>query len=107
MPGLLGIALGSRLPLFIWIAGIGLGTRLAFPHCQTHSQDRKKGAKCKFMYLDLVRLEASVVQRNSRVFSRKSNNAFQTCESDGWSLGNKFQLSGFPIRVVGLDELCS
>ena len=26
--GLLAIALGSRLPLFIWIAGIGLGTRL-------------------------------------------------------------------------------
>ena len=28
VPGLLAIALGSRLPLFIWIAGIGLGTRL-------------------------------------------------------------------------------
>ena len=29
VPGLLAIALSSRLPLFIWIAGIGLGTRLA------------------------------------------------------------------------------
>ena len=29
VPGLLAIALGSRLPLFIWIAGIGLGTRLS------------------------------------------------------------------------------
>ena len=28
VPGLLAIALSSRLPLFIWIAGIGLGTRL-------------------------------------------------------------------------------
>ena len=28
VPGLLAIALDSRLPLFIWIAGIGLGTRL-------------------------------------------------------------------------------
>ena len=28
VPGLLAIALGSRLPLFIWIAGIGLWTRL-------------------------------------------------------------------------------
>ena len=28
VPGLLAIGLGSRLPLFIWIAGIGLGTRL-------------------------------------------------------------------------------
>ena len=28
VPGLLAIALGPRLPLFIWIAGIGLGTRL-------------------------------------------------------------------------------
>ena len=30
VPGLLAIAFGSRLPLFIWIAGIGLGTRLQF-----------------------------------------------------------------------------
>ena len=30
VPGLLAIALGSRLPLFISIAGIGLGTRLGF-----------------------------------------------------------------------------
>ena len=28
VPGLLAIALDSRLPLFIWIARIGLGTRL-------------------------------------------------------------------------------
>ena len=28
VPGLLAIGLSSRLPVFIWIAGIGLGTRL-------------------------------------------------------------------------------
>ena len=42
VPGLLAIALGSRLPLFIWIAGIGLGTRLRLPftnylNCSTSS----------------------------------------------------------------------
>ena len=35
VPGLLAIALGSRLPLFIWIAGIGLGTRLKATRKQT------------------------------------------------------------------------
>ena len=32
VPGLLAIALSSRLLLFIWIAGIGLGTRLSEGH---------------------------------------------------------------------------
>ena len=42
VPGLLTIALSSRLPLFIWIAGIGLGTRLV-SHGFWCKQTRKFG----------------------------------------------------------------
>ena len=42
VPGLLAIALGSRLPLFIWIAGIGLGTRLEIIHICTAVVDESE-----------------------------------------------------------------
>ena len=54
-----------------------------------------------------------LVQHKSRVFQRRGIMCFRLvmrvtrlrvakrsyCARDGWSLGNKFQLSGFPIRI--------
>ena len=89
VPGLLAIALSSRLPLFIWIAGIGLGTRLRISMLDlVHSPvPELKGTVTRATFFFNLSCSIVVVQVETiccayyRFYDQLSGNKIQCCKS--------------------------